>query len=180
MGIGSKTVTLATMIAGGALFSQSPEFTQQYKQRIGGALEELTAVVESFDADAKASEMSRSEALTVMSHSKDKLIQDRAVSMRKTLNRFTYLTNQKAQLDKAGALEAPLYVLQYPDQKLLTDAWQDYEPAVPLTSAGAAYGGLGALVFGFFAQLFVLPFRRRTNKSAIALQKAAHDGRQWQ
>ena len=180
MGISSKTVTLATMIAGGAMFSQSPEFAQQYKQRIGGAIEELTSVVENFDADAKASEMSRTEALTVMSHSKDKLIQDRATSMRKAINRFTYLTKQKEQLDKAGPLEGPLYVLQYPDQKLFKDAWADYEPAVPVTTAGAAYGGFGALIFGFFARLLVLPFKRRTNKSAIALQKAANEGQQWQ
>ncbi len=180
MGIGSKSVTLATMIAGGALFSQSPEFAQQYKQRIGGALEELSTVVADFDRDAKASEMSRSEALTVMSHSKDQLIQNRARSMRKAINRFGYLTQQKAQLDKAGPLAGPLYVLQYPDQKLMSDAWADYKPAIPVTIAGATYGGFGALIFGFFARLFVLPFKRRENKSAIALQKAARDGRQWQ
>lgn len=44
--------------------SQFPEFSQQYKQRLSGAVDELAWVVERFDADAAALGMSRDAALT--------------------------------------------------------------------------------------------------------------------
>ena len=49
--LGRLIVGLAA--AGGALTaSQLPEFTQQYRQRLGGAVDELLRVVADFDADA--------------------------------------------------------------------------------------------------------------------------------
>ena len=39
--------------AGALTASQLPEFAQQYRQRLGGALEELRQVVADFDADAE-------------------------------------------------------------------------------------------------------------------------------
>ena len=63
MGLRSKTVSAVGALAGLALFSQAPEFAQQYRQRIGGAVDELRIVVADFDRDAATSQMTRDEAL---------------------------------------------------------------------------------------------------------------------
>ena len=47
----------------GTVFSQSVEFTQQYLQRLGGAVDELEMVVERFDAGAARAGVSRHAAL---------------------------------------------------------------------------------------------------------------------
>ena len=42
---------------------QGPEFTQQYRQRLGGALDELKRVVSAFDADAARQSITPVEAI---------------------------------------------------------------------------------------------------------------------
>ena len=48
----ARVLTLAGGLSGAAGLSQFPEFSQQYAQRLGGAVEELQLFVEEFDADA--------------------------------------------------------------------------------------------------------------------------------
>ena len=50
-----NTMTMAFGLAGALTLSQAPEFAQQYRQRLGGALDELRRVVADFDADAAKS-----------------------------------------------------------------------------------------------------------------------------
>ena len=50
-------------LLGAASFSQLPEFTQQYTQRLGGAVDELVHFVAEFDTDAAQTGLSRVEAL---------------------------------------------------------------------------------------------------------------------
>lgn len=45
-----RRVLVFLIIASSAvLFSQAPEFAQQYRQRLGGAIDELTTSIQSFD-----------------------------------------------------------------------------------------------------------------------------------
>jgi hypothetical protein len=47
-----KTLTLVSGMFGAAIFSQFPEFTQQYMQRMGGQIDALGVVLHDFDASA--------------------------------------------------------------------------------------------------------------------------------
>ena len=58
-----RAITLAGGLTGAAGLSQFPEFSQQYIQRLSGAVDELSRVVAEFDADAAALGLSRGEAL---------------------------------------------------------------------------------------------------------------------
>ncbi len=161
MSLRSKGVTVVSALAGLAMFSQSPEFAQQYKQRLGGALEELRTVISDFDEDAKASEMNREEALQSMQTSEEQFSNDRALSVSRSIQRFENLGHQKFLMDAAHQLTRPLFVLQNPDPKLLKGAWADFEPAVPLNSAGGVYGGVGALFFALLARFGIGRWRKR-------------------
>ena len=63
----AKALSLAGGIAGAVGLSQFPEFSQQYAQRLGGAVDELARVVEDFDADASDVGLNRDEALSQLS-----------------------------------------------------------------------------------------------------------------
>ena len=58
-----RIVVVAIAVSGGVLTSQSPEFAQQYRQRLGGAVDELARVVSNFERDAARSNMTVEEAL---------------------------------------------------------------------------------------------------------------------
>jgi hypothetical protein len=47
-----RRLALAIALIAGLVGSQGPEFAQQYRQRIGGALDELKRIVADFDDEA--------------------------------------------------------------------------------------------------------------------------------
>ena len=148
MGIFSKTSTMIFAAAGLAVAGQAPEFAQQYRQRLGGALEELRVVARDFDRDASNSQLTREKALETLQNSQDKLARDRGVSMDRTIKRFEALEGQKAALEQNGPLLRPINVVTYPDTKIIEDAWSEFEPPIPLTPAGIIWGLIGALFLG--------------------------------
>ena len=58
-----KILTLAGGVAGAVALSQFPEFSQQYLQRLSGAVDELRTQVVAFDTLATAAGITREEAL---------------------------------------------------------------------------------------------------------------------
>ena len=49
----ARRLALAIAVLAGLIGSQAPEFAQQYRQRLGGALEELNRIVSEFDAEVR-------------------------------------------------------------------------------------------------------------------------------
>ena len=58
-----RALVLAGGVLGAASVSQFPEFSQQYTQRLGGAVDALGQVVADFDASAAAAGLDREAAL---------------------------------------------------------------------------------------------------------------------
>ena len=142
---------LTTAAVGGVAASQFPEFAQQYRQRLGGALDEMRQVVADFDADALRNELTREEALHTYGEAAEPFLQDRGVSMTSLVSRYEWLSEQRARLETAPPLMRPLVVLSGPDAKVAEGAWADFEPAVPVTASGFAWAAIGFLVAGGIA-----------------------------
>ena len=170
MGVTSKTITLAFAGAGLALFSQAPEFTQQYRQRLGGAVEELKAVVDDFDRDASRSSLKREQALDEMLKSPTPFSRDRGRSMSGTLARFENLSQQLQGMDRADSVVRPLLVLRAPDIQVVQGAWRSFNPAVPLNTPGLVYGGIGALILAFLARMGIGSARAVRRRRATMVQ----------
>lgn len=162
-----KAATIGALIvslAGGAITSQAPELAQQYRQRLGGALEEVTHVVADFDADAARNSLKREEALVLHDQAKEPFLRDRGQSIRRTIARLEHLRHQSERLGELPPLLRPLAVIAAPDQAVLEGTFRDFEPAVPLTAHGLAWAALGLLSgFGLF-RLAAFPFRRRASR----------------
>jgi Protein of unknown function (DUF2937) len=147
----SRTAIIAAGIAGGVVTSQAPEFAQQYRQRLGGALEELRAVVEDFDADAKNSALSRSEALSAYSASTDRFLRDRGLSVGRAISRYESLRRQAARFAEWPPAARPIALLGETDAQLAQGTWQDFKPALPVTITGGIWAAAGALLGGLLA-----------------------------
>ena len=161
MALARPLVILTAAVTGGLASSQLPEFAQQYRQRLGGALDEIRQVVEDFDADAARSNLARDQALDSYGRSAEPFLRDRGVSMTGVVRRYERLAEQKARLELARPVFRPLVVMRRPDDRVARGVWTDFEPAVPLNATGVVWAAIGAFAVGALAWVLALPFRRR-------------------
>ena len=160
-----RIVVLLFAALGGLVGSQFPDFAQQYRQRLGGALDEMKAVVADFDADARRNQLDRDTALKTYERSDQPFLRDRGTTMTGALARYDRLFRQKVRLEAAPPLMRPVVMLSGPDERVASGAWTDFEPGVPLTPAGLVWAGLGFFLLGgavsLVRQLFGVARRRR-------------------
>ena len=163
-----KALTLSGGVLGAATLSQFPEFAQQYTQRLGGAVVELSRVVADYDADAAKIGLTRAEAL-VQQASGGEFGKMRAENMAATIRRQQSLQESLQVLQGASAFERAQSVLHFRDSSVARDTMQDYQPAVPITVEGAVFAGSGfvagwlgvKLFFGAILGVFRALFGRR-------------------
>ncbi len=157
-----RVLVLAGGLAGAATFSQYPEFSQQYLQRLAGQVDALTQVVRDFDRSALDAGMGRDEALSEMTGTP--FLTARQADMRRTFARHAVLSDDLATLRAASPLARLTMPQRLGDAATLRATMDDFAPAAPLSVAGLAAGGLGFAGGGLLATLLLgvalLPFRR--------------------
>lgn len=121
MGLIARIIAIVAGLAGGTIFSQAPEFAQQYRQRIGGAIDELRVIVEDFNAQAAEHHLDRQQALNAYAQSPDDFLRDRGVSMRSTITRYETLLSQQLHLGTAAPVAKPFILLQDADEGVLAN-----------------------------------------------------------
>lgn len=155
MGLVRRSCITLMAVAGLTVTSQAPEFSQQYRQRLGGAVEELKTITVQFDKDADTANLSRFEALRSMRQSPDGFLQTRGQSMAQTIARFENLRGQLRAMEHSPDLFQPFNLLGHVDTKISQDTWQIFKPAIPLTFSGFVWGGFGAFIMGMFGVLLL-------------------------
>ncbi|MEL6677140.1 MAG: DUF2937 family protein [Pseudomonadota bacterium] len=161
----TRPFLLALALASGLAAAQFPGFSQQYVQRLGGAVDALAAEAQAFDASARDAGLTRGEALNRYAASGDPFLMSRGDDMTALLTRFEALRGDLATLQFAGPFGRLTHVARLTDPEVAARTWESFEPSVPVTATGFSFtaggfaGGyaLGALVLG----LIRLPFRRR-------------------
>ncbi|WP_299045533.1 DUF2937 family protein [uncultured Tateyamaria sp.] len=158
-----RSVILIGGVLGGATASQLPEYSQQYRQRLGGAVDALAEVVADFDASAKAEGLSREAALDQMRGTD--FLDRRRADMAGTFDRFVRLQSDIAVLEGAGPFMRAYHVARSADAEVAAAALETFEPAIPLTVAGGIFAGSG-FIAGLLAvwavlKLLLWPFGRR-------------------
>lgn len=152
------------MLCSALLSSQAPEFAQQYRQRLGGAIDELRSIVNNFDKDANNQGLSRDQALNQLATAQQAFFQSRAISMTQTFDRYSELIRQQDSFNLLNPALKPIALFATVDKPILNGTWQDYQPALPLTVFGALWTIIGA-IFGWVAILLVmLPFSSKKTK----------------
>lgn len=140
-----RVLALSGGLIGAAGASQFPEFSQQYMQRLGGAVDELSRVVQGFDADAAALGLSRDAALADLAAAGG-MAERRAATMGRTLRRHDRLSADLEALRGAGPFTRAYRARHLMDAQIARAAWADFRPALPLTPEGAIFAGAGFLV----------------------------------
>lgn len=165
-----RALALGAGLTGAAGVSQFPEYSQQYMQRLGGAVDELQRVVDDFDADAASLDLSREAALVDLAKGGD-MGAARAESITSTIERHTRLSGDLEAMQGLGPFSRAKYAARFTDTELAGRVWEDYRPAMPVTFEGAIFAGLGFLgglaLFSALVWLICLPFSlfRRTSEA---------------
>ena len=137
-----RVLVLASGMTGAAAVSQFPEFSQQYVQRLGGAVDALGQVVADFDASAAAEGLTRADALAQMTGTA--FVDRRRQDMARTIDRHARLLSDVQTLRRTGPFMRAYHVARL-DGEIARATWQDFKPALPLTFAGAVFAGVGFL-----------------------------------
>jgi hypothetical protein len=152
------------------LTSQLPEYAQQYRQRLGGAIDEINRMLAEFDSDAGHLKMNREQGVARLGANPDEFVRQRAARVREDSARAVRLQRQLAAFETAGPL-ARLQVLATEfDPAIAARAWSAYEPAVPVTGEGATLAGAGFLTG--WGLLRFLGTRRRKPLSPVRKMQA--------
>jgi hypothetical protein len=149
----------------GLTFSQFPEYAQQYQQRLGGAVDELSVMTERFDASAARSGLSRDQALLRYESAEDDFLAGQGGDMESNFHRIAYLRQQLADLENSTAANRLLNLGAYLDPEIASRTLDAYKPAVPATAEGVVYAGFGLLMgyaaISILAGLLASLFRRK-------------------
>ncbi|MEL6609972.1 MAG: DUF2937 family protein [Pseudomonadota bacterium] len=169
-------LTLVFGLSGAAGLSQFPEFSQQYLQRLAGAVQVLEEDVAEFDADAAALAMDRGGMLDALSQTEAGSL--RADTMGRKIDRFETLSANLSALRDAGPFARLAQAPRFTDPDLAAGALEDFKPAVPLTAEGAGFAAigfaLGWALLGALWALLVWPIRRlRRRRAASRAPEAA-------
>lgn len=165
-----KFLAIAGGLVGAASLSQFPEFSQQYTQRLAGQVDALSQVVADFEASALDAGLTRSQALDQMSGTP--FLDSRRADMTATFSRHAALSDHLAQLRDASPISRLTMPQLLMDGPTLSQTWGDFQPAMPLTTAGALSGGVGYLggwgiVAGLLAGIGAI-FRRKSPPAVTA------------
>jgi hypothetical protein len=143
--------------------AQFPEFSQQYLQRLGGAVDALGDVVGDFDASAAASTLSRDAALAQMRGTP--FLERRSADMARSIARFERLSTDLAVLEGQGPFMRAYHAALFTDGEIAQAAWRAYQPAVPVNFAGLVFAAAGFIIggagTGLVCGILRGPFRRR-------------------
>lgn len=157
-----RVLAVAIGLFSGLAGAQLPEFAQQYRQRLGGAVDELRRVVTRFDANAQAAGVNRQEALKRLAENADPVARGQATTTEEIVTRLGRLEAQQDSFTKVGSFGRLVLLARDSDPALARAAYLDYEPAWPATSEGLVMGGTGFL-FGWGLVIFLFSIMRRLN-----------------
>jgi hypothetical protein len=134
-------------VLGAIVFSQAPEFMQQYLQRLGGHLSEAGRQLRIYEDTAAQAGKNLTQFIELTQATPDVGVSRLAGVMRDAVDRVTTLQASHDALLNAAPWERPFVFLRHADPEIVRGTWSIYLPAVPTTLEGAAYALTGLLVF---------------------------------
>lgn len=147
-------------------FAQIPEVVQQYRQRIGGAVDELNIIVRNFDEDSRRSGYDRAGALSIMSKNPERLVREQGQRMEGYSRRLDRLSAQQLALANGVTLGAVIAVAFNYDQHIMSQALNAYTWAFPTTVTGIVFAIIGWILCYSALFLLSLPVGLRARTTA--------------
>jgi DUF2937 family protein len=144
--------------------SQLPEFAQQYRQRLGGAIDELNRMIAEFDSEAAGQSLTREQGVDRLKANPDSLAQQRGAAIKNDVERAARLSRQQEAFKTGGPLTRLASLIENFDPATAAQAIRDYEPAVPISLEAFVVAAVALLIGWSATHLCAWPIRRRLGK----------------
>jgi hypothetical protein len=142
---GESLLDRALCVAGAVLFSQMPEFMQQYLQRLGGHLDEARRQLAQFQHVAAQSGLTLAQLVANTTANADPAVARLGGVMHAASVRVDALASADAAIRHASLLEKPFVFLAHLDPSIARATWSLFKPAVPTTLEGLVYAAVGVV-----------------------------------
>mgnify|MGYP001551093937 CR=1 FL=1 len=175
LGAGEGLLDRALCVLGAVIFSQAPEFMQQYLQRLGGHLDEARRQLRQFRHAAEQSGLTLDRFITQTSANSDTAVAKLGGVMSDAVTRVDRLQSAQSALLDASLWTRPFVFLRHVDSSIAHATWTIFKPAVPTTVEGMVYALCGMLVFigiyhlGVKAPIVRLRARRRSRPAVVTI-----------
>lgn len=146
LGAGSGLLDRLLCVAGTVIFSQVPEFMQQYQQRLGGHLDEARRQLAQFHQTAAQSGLTLDRLVTQTSANADPAVAKLSGVMTEAISRVETLESAQSAIQNASLWTRPFVFVQHMDRAIVHATWSIFRPAVPTTIEGLVYALCGMLV----------------------------------
>ena len=156
--------------------TQLPEFVEQYRQRLGGAIDELSAVIARFDADSAQQGLTEAGGIDRLKSNPERFVQQRGEQMAANVERLGLLRDAQARFGSDGPVTRLFTFATHYDGRIARGAFRDFGPAVPVSAEAFVLGLIGFLVGGSVAHLMGRPFRGRRARAAARAGAGARTG----
>lgn len=143
-----KALHLIFALACAVAMSQFPAYYDQYTQRLGGALDEVSARIAGLDARAAAAGLDRYDYIRRFEANDDEVVRGEAVAMIDTLARHKRLRDAYSRLRAAPWYATTVELAFHLEPDIARNALRDFAPALPLSVSGGAHAFLG-FFFGY-------------------------------
>jgi Protein of unknown function (DUF2937) len=144
-------------VLGAVLFSQGPEFMQQYLQRIGGHLDEARRQLGVFQQTAAQAGLSLDQFISQTGANADPAVAKLGGVMTGAADRVASLQSAHDALLHSALWERPFLFVRHLDVQIARATGAVYQPAVPTTAEGLAYALTGMLIL---LALYHIGFKR--------------------
>ena len=148
--------------------TQLPEYVEQYRQRLGGAIDELARVVARFDSDSSQQGLTESAGIDRLNSNSDPLVERRGEAMHDDVVRLQSLREAQAQFRTEGPVGRIATLATHYDSQIARGAFGDFEPAVPTSPEALVLGAVGFLFGGGLVHMAGRPLRRRVRETRPA------------
>ena len=153
--LGSLTDRIICVICA-IVLSQAPVYMAQYEDVLSGAHQEAAITYGELENRALQYHLSIDEFLSQLEENDDQMVRDNAEVSRNAVDRFLNYQTALQALQKSNLFTRPFVLIRHFDRNI-HHAIQ-FEPNIPLTLEGFAYGiigiAIGMLISGLLGSLF--------------------------
>ncbi|HWA26395.1 MAG TPA: DUF2937 family protein [Lacunisphaera sp.] len=133
-------------VFGAVLFSQGPEFMQQYLQRLGGHLDEARRHLAGFEQTAAQAGLTLDRFISQTAANADPAVAKLGGVMAAAADRVASLQSAHDALLHASLWQRPFLFVGHLDLAISRATMAVYQPALPTTAEGLVYALVGMLV----------------------------------
>jgi len=160
-----RRVALVFGLICGLLATQVPEYVEQYRQRLGGAIDELAAIVTAFDRNSAERGLNESGGLDRLRSNSDRFVQQQGEQMEHNISRLQLLRDAASQFRRDAPVVRLATVLAHYDPQIAQGTFRDFEPAIPTSAEAFVLGMAGFIAGASVVHISGRPLRRRLRRA---------------